>query len=543
MIGLYLLTLIALIICPISVIFIISAVIANHTIFHRRYWGYLIIASSSAIIFYIGVRINSPVIPLVKTREIIATAFPFLGWEFKKIDTISYILSDFRTLGVALVLESVSLYLATLTPERMMINGERQREKSKMTLQRIDYIPKRSQVIFGVSGSGKSAYIGKSIEEILSKNPSSFVVIVDGKGSTEKYSLFYSCMIIAKKLDKRLVVINGTSNNELSDYVYDFLEGIESTDAMKDMVMSLLDNPSVQASAGSEHYKVITERYILKIIEFMQSHDIDVTLFNLLKLLDPADLNAVLDQMDFDSSEKKELKRFVDDSWSDVRANVEKLKMFMDGQGKKIFTGEGERINLRTAYSQRDIVLVLADEMSMPELASKLVQLVAYDLRNLIAGRLTGSIDMNDKIYSYWDEFSGYTSATKTLQSIYARARSADCICSLATQSCSDIIGLGDGWFERIIDTADRYVIFRQNSAEAAESAASIFGTELHVTDTARTSELQSTGEASNTVDRSFIVSPDMIRNLMVNRGFLLDKTKRPNHQLKYFKNKFVKEN
>ena len=112
----------------------------------------------------------------------------------------------------------------------------------------------------------------------------------------------------------------------------------------------------------------------------------------------------------------------------------------------------------------------------------------------------------------------------------------------MATQSCSDLIALGKGWFDTIVDTADRFVVFRQNSGEAAESAAAVFGTEIHVTDTARSSNLQSTGEASNTLDRTYVIPPDMIRNLKTNYGFLLDKTQKKGQQVKYFKNKFVQE-
>ncbi len=542
MFGLYVIVAICLIICPLVSSAIIAAIIANKVVFRGRYWGYMLLFLSGLVLLYIGSRIDDPVIPFMICKEYIGTAFPFLGWQTDHVDLKAWIMSDLRTIGSSITVAMLSLYLATRTPERIMMDEERGREQAKLHVRRIDYIPKRSQLIVGVSGAGKSAYLGKSIEEILRVDPTAFIIVVDGKGSTERYSLYYSCKIIAEKTGRELLILNGTNNDALGGIQYDFLEGVESADAMKDLIMALEDDPTIKASAGSKHYRVMTERYILEIIELMLKCKIDVTLHNALKIMDPADLENALEYMQIDADSKTSVLKFAQDNWLDVKANIEKIRMFLRGQGQNIFACNGERTNLRRAYKEGAIVLVLADEMSMPSLASKLVQLVTMDIRNLVAGRLTGKIDMDRKVYAIYDEFSSYVSSVPLIKSLYARARSADTILSLATQSCSDLIALGDGWFDTIVDTADRFVVFRQNSGQAAEAAATIFGTEIHVTGTARSSEMQTTGEASNTVDRSFVVSPDMIRNLKVNHGYLLDKTKKEGQQLKYFRNRFIRE-
>lgn len=542
MFGLYVIAGICVLICPISAAAIIAAAIINKLVFHGSYWGFAVLFIAGLVMLYAGCRIGDPVIPFMILKEHIGSVLPFLGWQTEHVDLRTWILSDLRSTGAAIVAAMISLYLATRTPERLMMDEEQRKEHSKLHVQPIDYIPKRSQLIVGVSGAGKSAYIGKTLEEILRKDSDAFIIVVDGKGSTEKYSLHYSCKIIAENTKKELLILNGTNNEDLDGIVYDFLDEVESSDAMKDMIMALEDDPTIKASAGSQHYHVMTERYLLEIIELMLYGGIDVTLYNSMKITDPLDMENALEYMNIDAEKKTAVLKFAQEHWEDVKANIEKIKMFLRGQGSKIFMGAGKRTNIRKAYREGAIVLVLADEMSMPSLASKLVQLVTMDIRNLVAGRLTGRIDMNRKVYVIYDEFSSYSSSIPLVKSLYARARSADTILSLATQSCSDLIALGDGWFDTIVDTADRFVVFRQNSGEAAEAAATIFGTELHVTGTARSSEMQTTGEASNTVDRSFIVSPDLIRNLKVNHGFLLDKTKKEAQQLKYFKNRFVKE-
>ena len=229
----------------------------------------------------------------------------------------------------------------------------------------------------------------------------------------------------------------------------------------------------------------------------------------------------------------------IDNSWNDVKSNVEKLRMFLDGQGRNILVGNDgqERFNVRSAYQSGAIVLVLADEMSMPSLSQKLVNLVSMDIRALVAGRLTGTIDFDKHCYCIFDEFTSYVSALPTVRSIYARCRSAEVSLTLATQSASDIIGLGAGWYDSLVNTCDRFIVFRQNGQESPEACANLFGTELHVTTTARSSDFDFTGEASNTADRVFVVHPDVIRNLKNNYGILFDKKA---NKLQYFKNKFI---
>ena len=80
--------------------------------------------------------------------------------------------------------------------------------------------------------------------------------------------------------------------------MYDFLDRIDTSDTAKDMIMSLIVDPSVEQSAGSEHYKVMTESYILAVVRFMMNHQIDVTLSNVLQLLYPDNIKSVIESTD-----------------------------------------------------------------------------------------------------------------------------------------------------------------------------------------------------------------------------------------------------
>lgn len=537
MFGLYVIAFLGFIICPISIVIFSVGFVLDRTAFKEyRRIGSIAVSILAVISLAMGFMLHSQIIPL-ETVKCLVSKINILGIEADEVSIMRYVISDLRTIGFTLLIEELCFCLATLTPEKMMLDAEKRDEMKKKRIVPINYIPRRSQMVFGVSGAGKSAFIAKSIDEILSDNPDAFCAVVDGKGSTEMYSLYYSMKIIAKKYNKKVYVINGTANDSLNMCTYDFLEGVEKPDAAKDLIMTLIDDPTIKASAGSEHYKTMTESYIMQIIDFMMKHEIDVTLWNALQMFEPDRLEAILSQMNVNPIESEEIIAFAKRNWPEVSASVTKLKMFLKGQGSELFASERERFNLRRAYTEKALVIVLADAMSMPSLAEKLVQLTAMDLRNLVAERLTNKLDMERKVYAYFDEFTSFTSSLPLLKDLYARARSADVVMTLATQSCSDIIGLGSGWFDSLCDTADRFVIFRQHSGQASEAAAGLFGTELHLTQTSRSSDLVLTGESSNTVDRKYKVHPDTIRTLENNRGIMLDKQ---SNSISYFKNIFL---
>ena len=531
-------------IAPLSGIIVFTTKLIAKFVPPLRKWTTPFLLFVGTILLLVGIITNPCCIPFECVKSLILQADPlglFNRITYQPFSLFNYLISDCRTLGVCVIVGALSIFATRFTPDNLLLHYESRKESKRQHLSKIDRVSKSNQLCFGVSGAGKTAYLSRMVQDTLETDPQSFICIVDGKGSTEKYSLYNNLTNLSHKYNRTLVLLNGTTNSTLGGVVYDFLDGIETADTAKDMIMSLIIDPTVEQNAGSEHYRIMTESYVLAVIRFMMNHEIDVTLSNVLQLLYPDNLKSLIDSTDdVELSERDELLQRIDNTWNDVKSNVEKLRMFLDGQGQSIFVGNDgqERLNIRTAYQNAAIVLVLADEMSMPSLSQKLVNLVSMDIRALVAGRLTGTIDMKKRCYCIFDEFTSYVSALPTVRSIYARCRSAEVSMTLATQSASDIIGIGSGWFDSIINTCDRFVVFRQNGQESPEACANLFGTELHVTTTARSSDFDFTGEASNTADREFIVHPDVIRNLKNNHGILFDKKQ---NKLSFFKNDFVK--
>ncbi len=530
-------------IAPLSGIIVFTPKLIAKFVPPLRKWSTPVLLLIGAILVGIGIAIQSPCIPFEIIKSLISrvdTWNLFQDLSYQHITVIDYLISDWRTLGICSIVGAISIFVTRYTPDNLLLRYESRKESHRQKLSKINRVSKSNQLCFGVSGAGKTAYLSLMIQDTLTTDSQAFICIVDGKGSTEQYSLYDNLSKLSAKYSRPLVLLNGTTNSALGGVIYDFLDEIDTPDTAKDMIMSLIVDPSVEQSSGSEHYKTMTESYVLAVIRFMMSHDIDVTLLNVLQLLYPANFKSIIDSTEnVDLSERDELLQRIDNSRNDVKSNVEKLRMLLDGQGQQIFVGNDgqERFNIRTAYQNAAIVLVLADEMSMPSLSQKLVNLVSMDIRALVAGRLTATIDMSNHVYVVYDEFTSYVSALPTVRSIYARCRSAEVSLTLATQSASDIIGLGAGWFDSLVNTCDRFIVFRQNGQESPEACANLFGTELHVTTTARSSDFDFTGEASNTADREFVVHPDTIRNLKNNYGILFDKKQ---NKLAFFKNKFI---
>lgn len=539
----FIIPIITTLIAPLSVMMILAVKLTAKILPPLRKMTTLFLLLIGTVLFGIGIAKQAPCIPCEIIKSVILRADIwnlFHDLSYQPVSLVDYLISDYRTLGICTIVGTLSIFATRFTPDNLLLRYESRKESKRQHLSKITRVSKSNQLCFGVSGAGKTAYLSRMIQDILVSDPQAFICVVDGKGSTEKYSLYDNLTKLSAQFNKPLVLLNGTTNDNLGGCIYDFLDNVTVPDSAKDMVMSLIVDPTVEQSAGSEHYKVMTEAYVLSVIRFMLNHNIDVTLSNVLQLLYPENLKAVLESTgSVDITERDELLQRVESSWNDVKSNVEKLRMFLDGQGQAVFVGNGgkDRFNIRTAYESSAIVLVLSDEMSMPSLSQKLVNLVSMDIRALVAGRLTGIINMKHHCYCIFDEFTSYVTALPTVRSIYARCRSAEVSMTLATQSASDIIGIGSGWFDSIINTCDRFVVFRQNGQESPEACANLFGTELHVTTTARSSDFDFTGEASNTADREFIVHPDTIRNLKNNYGILFDKKQ---NKISFFKNEFI---
>ena len=511
---------------PLASAVLLTVILICHARKVNRYLVLLPVIPLSMLLLSIGTTFDIPItLPAVIADFFNATLH---GVSYPSSALLSrYLISDPASVGLSLVGTAIASTLFMKSPQQAML--ERHAKKARKWVKGIaQWIGDRGTLIFGVSGSGKTALINRISKAILDLDDDSMQIWVDGKGSVEKYSLHDVLTRIHKAAGKELIVINGTANPRLGNIVYNFLDAANTPDQAADMIMCLISNPTAQATDASEHYRTMTKAYLITVIDYMMKHSVPVTLYNVITLMDPTNMEDKLSEdTETSLSDHNELIEGMKSSWDDVTDSHAKLKMFIQGQGKAIFTKaddpEKESVSITEAYRKGANVLILADAMSMPSLAQALVSVASMDIRNLIAGRLTNKINMNRRVYVTYDEFTSYTDALPIIQDMYSRARSADVVMTLATQSISDIKGSGNSAYEKIINTGDRFFVFQQHGGESPEAAAKLFGTYTDVSQTARTSGHFSTGESSNTLEQKFKVSPNEIRDLEPNTGFFMD--------------------
>ena len=529
-----------ILISPVAAAVMFAAILICHAAGISRHKIGILVLPVSLLLILSGKMLGKPIALIEVARQLLKAVLKMRVISMGDV-LPRYLISDPISVGITILVVTTAMLLFLKSPQEEMINHLEKKTK-KRKLRPVNWIPSRSSVVFGVSGAGKTAFLSRVAKAIFDQENDAMQIWIDGKGSVEQYSLYDNLTRLSESAGKELIIINGTANSSLGNVVYNFLSGVTAPDQAADMIMCLITDPQVQSTAASEHYKVMTRAYLIRIIAHMMKYHVPLTLFNVVTLMDPETMKEKLTEDEVNLRERNDLINYMEQSWKSVEDSFIKLTSFIQGAGKSIFTKTGdnrkESISLTEAYRRGANVLLLADAMSMPSLAQSLVEVASMDLRNLIAGRLTNRIDMNRKVYVTFDEFTSYASALPIIQDMYSRARSADVIMTLATQSASDIMGIGGSAYEKIVNTADRFVVFRQHGAESPEAAAQLFSTRITVTQTTRTSGHFSTHESSNTIERQYRVHPDEIRKLSANFGFLMDAGGK--QEVKYFKNEFV---
>ena len=117
------------------------------------------------------------------------------------------------------------------------------------------------------------------------------------------------------------------------------MDAANTPDQAADMIMCLISNPTAQTTDASEHYRTMTKAYLVNILEYMMGHDIPVTLYNVTALMEPSNMeDKISEDTKTSLRERNELLNYMKTSWEDVADSHSKLKMFIKGQGKEIFT-------------------------------------------------------------------------------------------------------------------------------------------------------------------------------------------------------------
>lgn len=464
--------------------------------------------------------------------------------EYSTGETLKiWLLSDPFTIGLAMICLSLCLVITHNGAADQMLRTEKRRlADKKKWISDIDYLYDRNTAVIGVSGSGKGTMLTKTIEQCLEQDPGTYFCVIDGKADvTDPYGFYNTMNFLAEKYDRELVVINGTATDLPGSCTYDPFQGLTAAEEIRDMILTLMFSPDTESNAGSEHYRMMFSRLLLQTILIMQKYKVRITIGNISKLLIKDNMDLLLNdpKRKVSIADREEMKKVIDTCYADAVSSIRKLEMFLMGSGKRMFQMRDDRqaVNARTAYRNNQLLLILIDEMSMPEFSAGIGRLAVTDARMLIAARMNGTIDKMRTARLIMDEFSSY--ACSNILSILSRARSSGTVAYLSTQSVSDLTAISPEFRDACFDNISRFFFYRQNSPEAAEQVSSLIGTRPAVQETLRSAEAMSIGEASNRLVHEFIVSPDDIKGLPNQHGVMLDKMASP-MEIKWIKNTFV---
>jgi hypothetical protein len=380
----------------------------------------------------------------------------------------------------------------------------------------------------GTTGSGKTANILKYVENAIKNGQPT--IIVDGKGGTKEYDLATVSQKLAEKYDRKVYLINQSdlSNTDL----YNPFSDLSATE-VKDMLVSM-------SEWESDHYKNLASRYWQIMLSIMIDNDITPTFENIILFSEPARFLELLDEMKkagliADERYLKAVNIANSEAGKQAEISISRSAVVFEGDGSKLF-GDRRGFNMRTAFEENAVVIVLLNEFSYKDFARSTGQLVLEDIKSLISRLLSGEYVEKETLLVL-EELGVYVN--DGIEGLLNRSRSAGVKTIVSMQTTADVDKVNSDLTRQIIGNCNDFMIMRVTDQESAETMAKLIGTEKTIQKTSRTSEGIGTGESSNKLVDQFKISPNEIKNFPSLFGIYYTKNKPK--EVKRFKTKFVK--
>lgn len=384
------------------------------------------------------------------------------------------------------------------------------------------YIPDNAKHVFvcGTTGSGKTVALANYIKHACDNDYPA--LIVDGKGDVNSGSLLYYTVNFSARKN---FIINLT-NPEKSAKYNPFKNA--SPTVCKDMLINL-------TSWSEEHYKLNTERYLLRVITVMSKNNIALSFKTILHYAAPANFTAL--SLDSQKSEIITKEEHIDDNLELIKTSgkiidgaIARFSLLLESELGTIFADDG--IDITTAMQENATILFILNPLIYPETSYLMGRLILIDSKKAISNLFS---DTKRKFFIF-DEINSY--ASSVLIDLVNKSRSASVTCVLATQSLSDLdASVNESFKEQIIENCNNYILLRQNSARNAESWANIIGTKNTVDTTYQLSSqggrTTPTGAGTMKFNKEYIYHPDEIKNLKVGEAFFISKDTGDKHKIK----------
>ena len=472
-------------------------------------------------------------IPLLKEIYSIINSIKIKAFNFESIKNWSWLLK------ITLLSSGLSMFsygLAVLSQPKTQIeeldeirkDEETKHQKSLPSDKVLDTKSRAHLFAIGTTGSGKTANILRYVENAIKNGQPT--IIVDGKGGTKEHDLATVAQKLAKKYGREVYLVNQSDLSNTDPY-NPFSE-LSATE-VKDMLVSM-------SEWESDHYKNLASRYWQIMLSIMIDNNITPTFEKIILFSEPENFLQVLDELK--KSEQIDDERYLkavniakSEAGKQAEISISRSAVVYEGDGSKIF-GDHWGFNMRSAFEENAVIIVLLNEFAYGDFARSTGQLVLEDIKSLISRLLSGEYEEQETLLVL-EELGVYVN--NGIEGLLNRSRSAGVKTIVSMQTTADVDKENPDLTRQIIGNCNDFMIMRVTDQDSAETMAKLIGTEKGIQKTSRTTEGISTGESSNKLVDQFRVSPNEIKNFPSLFGIYYTKN-RPN-EVKRFKTKFVK--
>lgn len=405
---------------------------------------------------------------------------------------------------------------------------ETKHQKSLTSDKVLDMKSRAHLFAIGTTGSGKTANILRYVENSIKNGQPT--IIVDGKGGTKEHDLATVTQKLAKKYGREVYLVNQSDLSNTDPY--NPFSDLSATE-VKDMLVSM-------SEWESDHYKNLASRYWQIMLAIMIEYNIRITFESIILFSEPENFLQVLDELK--KSEQIDDERYLkavnianSEAGKQAEISISRSAVVYEGDGSKLF-GDHLGFNMRSAFEENAVVIVLLNEFSYGDFARSTGQLVLEDIKSLISRLLKGEYEEQETLLVL-EELGVYVN--DGIEGLLNRSRSAGVKTIVSMQTTADVDKENPDLTRQIIGNCNDFMVMRVTEQDSAETMAKLIGTEKGIQKTSRTSEGFNTGESSNKLVDQFRISPNEIKNFPSLFGIYYTKNK-PN-EVKRFKTKFVK--
>jgi len=365
--------------------------------------------------------------------------------------------------------------------------------------------------VCGTTGSGKTIALANFLKSGMEYNYP--MLIVDGKGDTDKDSILDITKTICKNRKVYTINLNDPKN---SDKYNPFKN--TNTDIIKDMLINM-------TNWSEEHYKLNTERYIQRLCKLLDMQGIIISFESLTNYLPTENFKKLSKDLSVKGLiNKEENLNDIDmakTSGQIAESAAARFATIKESNLGQIFDSSG--IDIYTALEENAIIIFILNPLSYPEMSPLIGNLIIIDSKKAVSNFYQNK---KKRIFYLLDEINVY--ASPALLDLVNKSRSANITCILATQSLSDLDKVAPEFKEQVIENCNNYIVLRQNSPTNAEYWANVFGTKMTMQATYQikggNGEATSTDLGSLRKTREYLYHPDDIKGLAQGNAIFLSR-------------------